>query len=241
MTEPVRVRALSSFLGLPVSGQADFFAELEVEMREVHRDHGQAGEFTGAGLFSSRPAIYKAVVSLLGAGMSAREVADQLGVSKNTVTAVRHRERPSVGTALEETAANLAAFAQLGSKRMLEGVEDMPVGQLAVPVSIAIERVRDLGGGGAREVVIEEAGELEEFRAFIAALPTGLGAGARGEKEGAVAVDGECKSLGLSLSSRDGVTAVGTASEGRRGSQNATPPALLPIQPPGSEPGAKAP
>src|SRR5574343_580881 len=50
------------------------------------------GEFTGARLFSSRPEVYKSIIALSAEGIGAIRIGKILGVSPNTVLAVRARE-----------------------------------------------------------------------------------------------------------------------------------------------------
>lgn len=78
------------------------------------------GEFTGERLYQQRPDTYKAVVVLLGQGVGVIRIGQLLGVSPNTVLAVRDRESIAIDIVKE----HLARVAHNGAALAGEGLVD---------------------------------------------------------------------------------------------------------------------
>jgi hypothetical protein len=105
---------------------ASFFAESE-----------SAGEFTGARLFSSRPETYKAIIALTSEGIGAIRIGKILGVSPNTVLAVRSREPESID--IEKR--RLSGLSREAARMCVEGIIEM----LCDPEQVKEMSIKDKG------------------------------------------------------------------------------------------------
>lgn len=95
------------------------------------------GEFTGARLFSSRPEVYKSIIALSAEGIGAIRIGKILGVSPNTVLAVRAREGGRID--IEKTRVSL--LSREAARMCVEGIIEM----LSDPDQAADISARDKG------------------------------------------------------------------------------------------------
>lgn len=105
---------------------SSFFAESE-----------SAGEFTGARLFSSRPETYKAIIALTAEGIGAIRIGKILGVSPNTVLAVRAREPESIDIDKKR----LSGLSREAARMCVEGIIEM----LCDPEQVKEMSIKDKG------------------------------------------------------------------------------------------------
>lgn len=157
-----------SLPGLPAPA---FFAEMEAK-----------GEFTGERLFLQRPDTYKALVVLLGQGLGVIRIGKLLGVSPNTVMAVRKREGATIEHVKEHLAEVAHAGATLASESLLLalneiaqrahllGVKDLK--DLAVTYGILVQNGQLLAGQPTARVEITDLRkpEHDDFNRYIQGL-----------------------------------------------------------------------
>ena len=105
---------------------ASFFSESE-----------SSGEFTGARLFSSRPETYKAIIALTAEGIGAIRIGKILGVSPNTVLAVRAREPESIDIDKKR----LSGLSREAARMCVEGIIEM----LCDPKQVKEMSIKDKG------------------------------------------------------------------------------------------------
>lgn len=105
---------------------ASFFSESE-----------SAGEFTGARLFSSKPETYKAIIKLTAEGIGAIRIGKILGVSPNTVLAVRAREPESIDIDKKR----LSGLSREAARMCVEGIIEM----LCDPEQVKEMSIKDKG------------------------------------------------------------------------------------------------
>lgn len=108
---------MSDSLLAPDDGQYDMF---KTNRRLFFEELENMGEFTGERLIKKRPDTYKAIVVLLGQGVGVIRIGQLLGVSPNTVLAVRDREGSSIDIVKE----HLAKVAHNGAALAGEGLVD---------------------------------------------------------------------------------------------------------------------
>lgn len=96
-------------------------------------------------------------VELLKDGVGAGAVAEQTGLSKSTVLAVRKDVEDNkgfdLGTWKKNTSALLSQIVSKGSNRLLEEIENIPAGQLPLAIAIMTDKVMALQD--APTVVVE--------------------------------------------------------------------------------------
>lgn len=188
-----------------LEAQPDWFAELDEKAQQEALLAEDRGEFSGARLFLRRPAVYKACAAALMSGElgGVKRIAKALGVSVNTVRAVRDREGFSVDTIREKTQRALACATLDLAERFAEESHDLKLSQAAVPLGIIAEKMELLGGRATQRVEKVAVAPIEDFNAYIAKLPSarpagmGLGAGTTAQKE-AVGEVGKLGAQGVS-------------------------------------------
>ncbi len=172
---------------------ARFLAQVEMRAAELE----QSGEFSGERLWRQRPDTYKAIVVLLGQRMGVIRIGQMLGVSPNTVLAVRDREQPAVDMVKEHLARVAHAGATLASEGILEalntilqrkhslGVKDLK--ELAVVYGILVQNGQLLAGQPTARVEVSEIRPPghEDWNAYIRDLPAATITHLAGEKSGA--------------------------------------------------------
>lgn len=112
---------------------------LSVDEREKN------GKSTGERIAKDRKK-YMAIVRCLAEGIGIRQTARAFGVSSMTVMAIRDREGLAIGTEKKELSAKMAQFVRLGVERLIEEVENIPIGQLSVSVGIIQDKKALLDG-----------------------------------------------------------------------------------------------
>lgn len=160
-----------------------FFAELEVK-----------GEFTGERLFAQRPDAYKSAVILLGQGMGMIRIGKLLGISPNTVMAVRDREGGSIDAVKTHLARVAHAAATLGSELILEKLNELArqrnplstkdLKDLAITYGIMVQNGQLLAGQPTARVEVHEIQKPghEDFNRYISSLPQAKVTHLEGEK-----------------------------------------------------------
>lgn len=178
------------------SGSGPFlFSEAEIDA-----SCAAAGKhFTAGWLKKHQPRIYRAIAALSAGGYSSRDIAELLNVSKNTVGAVLVDCPNLVGTLKQRTASVLRRVTLLMAERMLEKYQDIPIGQLAVPLGIMSTHAQLLEGEATAIVETKQSAQHVEWQELLAAAEeayrqqTDLRRGMAGDK-GAV-IEGEVTPL----------------------------------------------
>jgi hypothetical protein len=172
-----------------------FFSEVE----EAEKRLAQAGEFTGERLHRDRPGIYAAVVRMAAEGQSISATARALGVSRNTVCAVREREGISVEQEKKELLKDLRRASRLGVEKVIELLPETKAAKDAAIVSaVMIDKLQLLSGEATARVERVEV-RPDQVKAFVDSLPvieaevieefsTGVAAGTAGQRAGGVGV-----------------------------------------------------
>jgi hypothetical protein len=166
-----------------------FFSEVE----EAEKRLAQAGEFTGERLFRDRPGIYAAVVRMAAEGLSISATARALGVSRNTVCAVRDREGISIEQEKKEVIKLLQKGMRLGAERTIELLPETKSARDAALVTAIMTDKHQLLSGEATARVERVEIRPDQVRAFVDSLPvieaevveeilTGVAAGTAGQK-----------------------------------------------------------
>jgi len=158
----------------------------------------RSGEYSGERLYKQRPQTYRLIVEALGAGLGIKAIARTLHVSRNTVRAVRDRERPAVDPLLKRTTHNLRRFSDLAAERLIEEIDDIPLSALPIAMGIATEKAQLLEGQATSRVERRAAEpSIDDVRSYLQGLPSAGGEmGLPGEEDrqrdrAASAVDGE--------------------------------------------------
>lgn len=199
---------------LPTTAADSFFGELE-----------NKGEFTGERLFQQRPDTYKAIVVLLGQKLGVIRIGKLLGVSPNTVMAVRDREGATVDIVKEHLARVAHAGATLASEGMLEALNNIlqhpdclavkDLKDLAVVYGILVQNAQLLSGQPTARLEVSTKPEHDDWNAYVASLKsahpaeTHLEGEKSGGKEGAAGATGATGAAGVSGASGAEVQACG--------------------------------
>lgn len=90
----------------------------------------------------------KAVILDLRSGTGIKTIATKYGISDHVVTALRRQDDEDHGVDLSawkrHTAATLARFVATGTQRLVDEVDKIPVGQLPIPIAVAIDKIAHL-------------------------------------------------------------------------------------------------
>lgn len=144
-----------------------FFSEVE----EAEKRLAEAGEFTGERLFRDRPGIYAAVVRMAAEGQSISAAARALGVSRNTVCAVRDREGYSVEQDKKELLKDLRRASRLGVEKVIELLPDTKAAKdAAIVAAVMVDKMQLLSGEATARVERVEI-RPDQVRAFVDSLP----------------------------------------------------------------------
>ena len=114
------------------------------------------GEFTGERLSERKPELYRACVRLLGDGTPYLSIAKLLGISVNTVAAVKRKEKFSIESLKREQSEKYRLAGALAGERAIEMLSDderakeIPLNQLAIASGIFTEKAELLSGGATR-------------------------------------------------------------------------------------------
>jgi len=167
------------------------------------------GDFTGARLYEQDPTTYKRIVVLLAHKWGVLRIAQELGVSKNTVRAVRRREGESIDLVsqhlgeqvrsvgedlLEHGSALLTEIMESPIRRRDATISD--VAKLTDAALKAIEKHQLLTGQPTARIQISDlqAPEHDDFNAYLASLKS-AGDGLSGGKNGGQIVDVDAASV----------------------------------------------
>lgn len=154
------------------------------------------GRWTGDRLFFAHPQMYRAITKLLARGEPYRAIAELLEVSVNTVCGVAYREGIPIETLRERIGRLGLDVATLSLEAIRDLLSDpiyrmkITAKDLAIINGIATTNAQLLLGGATARIDTTTASvpDHEAYLAFlktVTPLPTGLGAGNPGPKEGA--------------------------------------------------------
>jgi hypothetical protein len=145
-----------------------FFSE---EEREATERLTQAGEFTGERLFRDRPGIYSAIVRMSAEGLSISAAARALGVSRNTVVAVREREGISIEQDKRELMKLLGTARRLSVEKVIELLPDLKSAKdAAITAAVMVDKYALLAGEATSRVERVEV-KPDQVQAYLDALP----------------------------------------------------------------------
>jgi hypothetical protein len=144
-----------------------FFSEVE----EAEKRLADAGEFTGERLFRDRPGIYSAIVRMAAEGLSISASARALGVSRNTVCAVRDREGISIEQEKKEVLKLLQKGMRLGAERTIELLPETKSAKDAALVTAIMTDKHQLLSGEATARVERVEIRPDQVKAFVDSLP----------------------------------------------------------------------
>lgn len=130
-----------------------------------------AGEFSGERLLTRRPEVYRAVVRMLAEGLSMSSVARALGVSRNTVAAVRDREGFSIEQDKKELLRDFRRAARLSVERAIELVPAINSAKdAAIVAAVMTDKLQLLSGEATARVERVEVNQ-DKLAEMLAALP----------------------------------------------------------------------
>jgi len=145
-----------------------FFSDVQ---EEAEKTLAAAGEFTGERLFRDRPAVYAAAVRMIAEGLSISAAARALGISRNTVCAVRDREGVSVEQEKKELLRDLNRASRLGVEKVLELLPETKSAKDAAIVAAVMIDKRQLIGGEATSRVERVEVKPDQVKAYLDSLP----------------------------------------------------------------------
>jgi transcriptional regulator with XRE-family HTH domain len=198
---------------------------------EIGADKLEAvGEFSGERLLSRRPETYRAVIRMLAEGLSMSSIARALGVSRNTVSAVREREGYSIEQDKKELLRDFRRAARLSVERAIELVPHIQTAKdAAIVAAVMTDKLQLLSGEATSRVEKVEVNQ-DKLAEMLASLPileaevlplTGPSAAAP-EQKGTAALPAEAAGLAGS----DSLSEVCTYADGPRvATLSATSPA----------------
>ena len=135
------------------------------------------GEFTGERLSERKPELYRACVRLLGDGTPYLSIAKLLGISVNTVAAVKRKEKFSIESLKREQSEKYRLAGALAGERAIEMLSDderakeIPLNQLAIASGIFTEKAELLSGGATSRVDwVQPAPAVEDYESYLAGL-----------------------------------------------------------------------
>lgn len=168
------------------------FEELSAEKLEG------AGEFTGERLLARRPEAYQAIVRMSAEGLSISAQARALGVSRNTVCAVKEREGFSIEQEKKDLLRDVRRAARLSVERAIELVPGIQSAKdAAIVAAVMIDKMQLLSGEATARVERVEVSQdkLSEMLASLPVLeaevvpvtgPSGSGSGQKGLAAGSL-------------------------------------------------------
>ena len=145
-----------------------FFSEVQ---EQAEKSLAAAGEFTGERLFRDRPAVYAAAVRMIAEGLSISAAARALGISRNTICAVRDREGVSVEQEKKDLLRDLNRASRLGVEKVLELLPETKSAKDAAIVAAVMIDKRQLIGGEATSRVERVDVKPDQVKAYLDALP----------------------------------------------------------------------
>lgn len=132
----------------------------------------RAGIFSGERLKAKSPETYSAAMAMLGQGAPIRTIANELKISVNTVLAIKSSEANFIETEKKELAAKMMALASVGVDRLIDKVEDLPIGQLPLLTAIMIDKAVLLNGDATHVIEHREAPKGAAIVDLIKSLPS---------------------------------------------------------------------
>lgn len=145
-----------------------FFSEVQ---EEAEKCLAESGEFTGERLFRDRPGVYAAAVRMIAEGQSISATSRALGISRNTVCAVRDREGVSVEQEKKELLRDLRRASRLGVEKVLELLPDTKSAKdAAIVTAVMVDKGQLLAGEATSRVERVEA-KPDQVKAFLDSLP----------------------------------------------------------------------
>ena len=178
------------------------FEELSAEKLEG------VGEFTGERLLARRPDAYQAIIRMSAEGLSISAQARALGVSRNTVCAVRDREGFSIEQDKKDLLRDVRRAARLSVERAIELVPCIQNAKdAAIVAAVMVDKMQLLSGEATARVERVEVNQdkLSEMLASLPVLeaevlpltgPHGSGSGQKGP-DGSGGLDGSGSVAGL--------------------------------------------
>jgi hypothetical protein len=159
---------------IPNALQVDLFDESMLpagrELLSLEED-AKRGRFTGEIVARNRER-YARIVRCLAEGIGIRATARAFGCSTSTVQAIRDREGLAIGTEKKELSTKLGHFARMAGERLIEELDNIPIGQLPVAMGIALDKKAQLDGEASAIVEHRTRREPdpEDIRAYLAGL-----------------------------------------------------------------------
>jgi DNA-directed RNA polymerase specialized sigma24 family protein len=194
------------------------FEELSAEKLEG------VGEFTGERLLARRPDAYRAIIRMSAEGLSISAQARALGVSRNTVCAVRDREGFSIEQDKKDLLRDVRRAARLSVERAIELVPSINSAKdAAIVAAVMVDKMQLLSGEATARVERVEVSQ-DKLAEMLASLPvleaevvlTGPSADAP-EQKGAAALPAGMPTEAVALAGSD-AKSEGLASFADRGS-----------------------
>jgi hypothetical protein len=141
------------------------FEELSAEKLEG------VGEFTGERLLARRPDAYQAIIRMSAEGLSISAQARALGVSRNTVCAVRDREGFSIEQDKKELLRDFRRAARLSVERAIELVPSINSAKdAAIVAAVMVDKMQLLSGEATARVERVEVSQ-DKLAEMLASLP----------------------------------------------------------------------
>ena len=141
------------------------FEELSAEKLEG------VGEFTGERLLARRPDAYQAIIRMSAEGLSISAQARALGVSRNTVCAVRDREGFSIEQDKKDLLRDVRRAARLSVERAIELVPGIQSAKdAAIVAAVMIDKMQLLSGEATSRVEKVEVNQ-DKLSEMLASLP----------------------------------------------------------------------
>jgi hypothetical protein len=129
------------------------------------------GEFSGERLLVRRPEVYRAICRMSAEGLSMSAMARALGVSRNTVCAVRDREGFSIEQDKKDLLRDVRRAARLSVERAIELVPSINSAKdAAIVAAVMIDKMQLLSGEATARVERVEVSQ-DKLSEMLASLP----------------------------------------------------------------------
>jgi len=143
------------------------FSEDEIGFEKLEA----TGEFTGERLLARRPEVYRAVIRMAAEAQSISATARALGVSRNTVCAVREREGFSIEQDKKDLLRDVRRAARLSVERAIELVPGIQSAKdAAIVAAVMIDKMQLLSGEATARVERVEVSQ-DKLAEMLASLP----------------------------------------------------------------------
>lgn len=140
------------------------------DTKSVQPKSRATSRFTGEELRRKEPKLYAAIVRALESGLGIRYCARVFACSPHTIMAVGEANGLTPERMKRETASILRQFVRLSAERLLENVEEIPLGQLPVSMGIASDKASQLDGEPAAIVEHRSAAKVLDVNAILMTL-----------------------------------------------------------------------